>query len=646
MATKVQDFLRSNPNYVGYANTANRTVTPPKQSGKGGFLSSIISELGGAGGAAGGAAIGTALLPGIGTLVGAGLGGFLGGTGGRLAENKIRDNEYKLGSALKEGALSGVLGAGGEAFQLAKAGKAITGSSRLLHPVENITAGIAEKTAGRTATGALEGLGKGLKANGLGLAQGATAPGMHGIGASTSDDLVKTIVKDFKIKPGSPEAVQRALEPKLTKLGEQLGARYTKSNVAVLPEELNKLGTNIIEKAVTQGGLDKTAENYALEQARRLTKAKDIKGLWQFTKDLEATSTSLGKGGTAATTSKNAVIDIIRQEVRPFLQDKVPGLATDNALYHKALDANKLLIKASRNSTGGSISGKVMSLAPIKSAESKLGTVLDATGRTIAGHGDTALGSAGSKVVNQLVRQAPASLSRAMGGAMQPQDATQTDQTMQDVGGVGVLTPDALYGAGALGGQTPQTPQGTMMQQAPQSAYSLQQAIADIQAAPDAKTQKAIMDYYDFVSNAEAAQNKTIGNTYNSTAAGVIADTTTGLQALQDLKSQIANSGANAPLVGKLRALNPYDTGAKILQSQIDTARQIVGKALEGGVLRKEDEVKYQKILPTIGDSDTVAQNKIDQLIYLISQRLDTYRNSINPNSSDLSSLIQGYGGQ
>ena len=67
-------------------------------SGRGGFLTSLISE----GGAAAGAGVGTAILPGIGTIAGAGLGALL----GRLTENKVRDDEFNLGSALGEAALS------------------------------------------------------------------------------------------------------------------------------------------------------------------------------------------------------------------------------------------------------------------------------------------------------------------------------------------------------------------------------------------------------------------------------------------------------------------------------------------------------------------------------------------------------------
>lgn len=110
------------------------------------------------------------------------------------------------------------------------------------------------------------------------------------------------------------------------------------------------------------------------------------------------------------------------------------------------------------------------------------------------------------------------------------------------------------------------------------------------------------------------------------------------------MKGNLTSNNANNPGIGQLRGLNPYDTKAQTLQSQIGIAKQIVGKALEGGVLRKEDEIKYAKILPKMGDTDAVAQYKIDELYNLISDRLELYKNSISGDGgSDLSSLIQQY---
>lgn len=83
---------------------------------------------------------------------------------------------------------------------------------------------------------------------------------------------------------------------------------------------------------------------------------------------------------------------------------------------------------------------------------------------------------------------------------------------------------------------------------------------------------------------------------------------------LDDLDKSLGDSSAAGPIMGRLRALNPYDETAKSAQAEIDAVKQFVGKYLEGGVLRKEDEVKYAKILPTMVDTPEVRRNKINYL--------------------------------
>jgi len=51
------------------------------------------------------------------------------------------------------------------------------------------------------------------------------------------------------------------------------------------------------------------------------------------------------------------------------------------------------------------------------------------------------------------------------------------------------------------------------------------------------------------------------------------------------------------------------------LKAEIDVVRQRVGKALEGGVLRKEDEVKYKVILATLGNDPDVALHKMAMMV-------------------------------
>jgi hypothetical protein len=63
-----------------------------------------------------------------------------------------------------------------------------------------------------------------------------------------------------------------------------------------------------------------------------------------------------------------------------------------------------------------------------------------------------------------------------------------------------------------------------------------------------------------------------------------------------------------------LRGFNPWDTTAKGMKQLGAATKQIIGKGLEGGVLRKEDESKYEKIIPKLGDTREVLAIKYKQL--------------------------------
>jgi hypothetical protein len=62
---------------------------------------------------------------------------------------------------------------------------------------------------------------------------------------------------------------------------------------------------------------------------------------------------------------------------------------------------------------------------------------------------------------------------------------------------------------------------------------------------------------------------------------------------------------------GALTALTGLGEEEKARQATIDRVKQAIGKTLEGGVLRKEDEYKYAKILPTMEDQPEVALQKM-----------------------------------
>lgn len=148
-----------------------------------------------------------------------------------------------------------------------------------------------------------------------------------------------------------------------------------------------------------------------------------------------------------------------------------------------------------------------------------------------------------------------------------------------------------------------------------------------------------LKDATEFISLADAIQKMqapAAGSKLSSATAGTITDMNKGLQTLQDLKDMISSGNyAGGVIQGNLRSHNPFDNLFKQQQAMVNAARQIVGKALESGVLRKEDEDKYKKILPTMQDSQQVALSKLDYIQSVISRSLDRYSGLVRGGTSD-----------
>lgn len=95
------------------------------------------------------------------------------------------------------------------------------------------------------------------------------------------------------------------------------------------------------------------------------------------------------------------------------------------------------------------------------------------------------------------------------------------------------------------------------------------------------------------------------------------------LQGLQDTISQ--NSDLFGPVAGRAAGLNPYSTRAQSIQAELKRAMQSIGKYLEGGVLRAEDEAKYAKMLPQLSDTPAVAAAKLDGIKTLLEAKQAQY---------------------
>lgn len=123
------------------------------------------------------------------------------------------------------------------------------------------------------------------------------------------------------------------------------------------------------------------------------------------------------------------------------------------------------------------------------------------------------------------------------------------------------------------------------------------------------------------------ANTREQGRPVPASSAENLAAIVTSIDDLKVLTDRIGSTGASskigAMLPNAVTEFTGWGADAKSRQALIDRVKQVIGKALEGGVLRKEDEIKYEKILPTIGDAPSVAVSKLRGLDSALKKKLD-----------------------
>lgn len=145
------------------------------------------------------------------------------------------------------------------------------------------------------------------------------------------------------------------------------------------------------------------------------------------------------------------------------------------------------------------------------------------------------------------------------------------------------------------------------------------------EAARKAK-QDAFDNYIDTEKLKIDRDKKNTGRIMPAASATNLSGTQQGINQMATLMGQIpkyAKLGLAGP-VGSLRRFNPYDANAQAFQQYVNTYKQVIGKGLEGGVLRKEDEAKYEKIIPRMGDTEEVLMRKAQQLQQMLINKYNT----------------------
>ena len=144
------------------------------------------------------------------------------------------------------------------------------------------------------------------------------------------------------------------------------------------------------------------------------------------------------------------------------------------------------------------------------------------------------------------------------------------------------------------------------------------------------------------------ASNREQGRPVTSGDAGRLAELDNSI----DLAGKLLNemkTGTDAWLGTKVPDWLTQATGlgaeSKAQNGMIKLAKQIIGKALEGGVLRKEDESKYSDILAKIEDPPEVANAKMQGLFERVKQKREFELNAREDAGYDVSKFRQRQGG-
>ena len=561
--------------------------------------------------------------------------GLIGGGAGEWAAQKLNKEKTDVGAIAKEGVISGAL----SAIPLGKLGSFGRGGAKTV-----------AKEAGESAAtgGARDWLSKKLLSSADDTALRATQlngkkEALKNFNKRYGEDLGKYIRdKDLIGKTGKEveETVINGLNKKYGQIVEKIGRPISTSDILVHNQKsLEKL----VKSASTE---NKSLAVDISTELKQIFKdgAIDPKRLNEIKSEYQALAKNAYKLGSNTKASVN-------EKVAEYLKKTLQGVSGSNELkvvgkeIDKAYKAADLLSSAAQNGRGtlsiglsdaaiaapgavvGGLPGMAVAVAGKKAFNSPtvqkfITNKLASTGEKLATAGtrraaaDVVVDTSAKGLIKQAGKsQIPGrTLQALMQGGGEP-TVPEIPPTPEQIGAFDstgaqqdqIALMQMLNGGGAMGGDTG-------------SEYSREAMMADIKRDPP--TMKEYMALYESLNPVveEAAPLSLSDSAITKTT-----DAQKALQGLDELDTILAEGYAGGKISGNIRKLNPFDDTFKTQQASIDRIRQIVGKALEGGVLRKEDEEKYKKILPTMQDQPEVYRAKVAQLRQMIGADMQQY---------------------
>lgn len=578
------------------------SLTPKKKtSGRGGFLTSLISEGLGTVGGIGGLALGGP----VGAAAGAGI---LGGLGSAL-EQKVRDNKVNVGKAVQSGALEGLF-AGGP-FKLVKAGKlALQGGEKLAAKE------IGEKVAERGLFSRIRGKVQDEATKSMLRA----SPSTYTKAAEGGHELVK-VGKKWLPQLGSTYKEIEKKFPELIK-GEEA---VIKANAKVAGSNIRIGGEEIVKALETQAKLIKGpigSEDKVRALEKLIDKAKTGYKNGITVKEALKRLRQANKNWGAAvinTDTKSAVLTAAQKieanTLRKVLKQSIPeiGGALDN-------QSELIVLRNVLKSARGKAESKGFQQLP-QGVVKLFGDILGSqkiSGKIAAKSGEEV--AARSGILGRVIPMA----GRVGAGSV-------LSSVTSGANGVETPPPQDLTEASGDNQESGQGDQGGMLKKS-----LLVAMLADMQGG--GKNVGGLSTIYKLLGE----QGKASQQAGKAQSASAIIDN------LENVFN--ASGGARGPIAGRGTLLGAVAGGgnqtAKSYQDLRSAYTAQISRALgEVGVLTDKDREVIQKAIPSINDSPAAAKIKLDTLRQIL-QDIQS-KGATNPSSSGIGidELVGAMGG-
>jgi hypothetical protein len=623
--SEINDFKLKFDAFRANQPKVQKAPQPKKKGGRGGFLTSLISEGGAIGGGAAGAAAGTALLPGLGTLLGGAVGAGIGAFGGRVAENKVRDDRLGIGDAAKEGALSAVFGGG--PLRLGKAaitaGKAVKDVGLAEALKQGGEAGVAMNVR-RTVGNKLTNSGEGLIAKEFRLnpTQQSNFKNLHG------EESV-SVLRRYGVK--KPEDLQTKIQP-LQDAFDGVVDKIPAAGKTEVQEAMQKIYKPLLDSPVlTRQQLGQSIKSQADEIVKKYGDNVPAAELNNLRKSFDDAVNYTQRGTNEYTVNKKSA-----DGIRKLLQSKADGagITVDGKTFRDVgLELRKLrnlddvvgkqaylgtgslplnlpnLIGTAAGGATGGLPGAVAAGAATQVINSSTGRRLAAGGVIGAGEKLTAgAANANPYGVGALAsRIAPVGLAGALLGSGQSSDGN--NMAMNATNSSTTTIPNA-----ANMPELSQTDANMSTDNSPFAPENLQNSIKSILA--NGGTMK---DASEFIGLAQALQE--MGSSgqakpLSAESAKVVSNAQSGLQSIDALESAMASD----PDVLRKTSIPGRSVLGGALGNVLGTAGydnlsrnilDVITRLRTGAALTASEEAFYKKQLPQAMDSPEVVQQKL-----------------------------------